>query len=382
MSDKTTKVMQLVRDLLARAEHPNTPAPEQELCFQRAHKLMLQHAIDEAALRSSQTTQERRKPVVREWGWMDKGSEYSAYLRSMLDGIVRTNRCEAVIGTPDWKSVTLVGFSEDADWCEMLYTSVYYSFLRSLFPKWNKELTIENNIYVFKKAGYKWQDIWNVMVSDHYGIRDLHITKHSYIGPEEYYTEELGLPVPPTKKGMDWMFRQYRKHARSIGDTQHVKTQRFDAYRLSFAEAYAATINARLEAMRETNAEAAAETSNLPALRAIEEDVNEALWDKFPSMHPDAVAERRRAQRERMERERIEREEMLMEMTPAQRNKFFEEEQKEERRRSREYDSWYRRNYKSLSRDSHGAQQGEAAAQQVNLTRSSSVTSTSRKELD
>lgn len=372
-----TSTLETVRRLMARAEHPNTPEAERELCFSRANKLMLQHAIDEHEIRAAQSESERRKPVVETWSWMDSNSEYSSYFRTMLMSVAKSARCEIYIGTDNSAyEVVTVGFKDDVAWMQTLYTNIYYTFMRFLYPKWDKEETLESNVYRFKKAGYKWIDIWNQMVEHHYGIKDLYITKDAYIGPEEYYTEELGLPIPPTKKGMDWLFRQYRKHARLIGDTEHVKTQRFLAYRLTFAQSFTDTISERLYRMIEENNK----HSNLPALVAISNEVKSEFYKQFPDESPEAIAERRRQAKEARERWERERMEKLESMTPAQRNRFLEEEERERRRSIRESERYWKRH--TIESDSHGARMGSKAAETVNLSRSSQVSNQQRKGIE
>src|SRR5262245_6156970 len=66
MTSADARILDRVRKLLAKAEHPSTPPAEAEAMSAKAAELMARHAIDEALLdeaRSDRSTPERR--IVR-----------------------------------------------------------------------------------------------------------------------------------------------------------------------------------------------------------------------------------------------------------------------------------------------------------------------------
>ena len=93
MSDDK-KLMETVRLLLARAEHPNTPPEEADTALRRANALMARHAIDEALVRATQTARERRAPVVEKWNWASAHEDYDRRNRADSSGL-RAGRAAA-----------------------------------------------------------------------------------------------------------------------------------------------------------------------------------------------------------------------------------------------------------------------------------------------
>lgn len=352
------KIMDRVAALLARAEHPNTPEAERELCFERANVLMAKHALDEAVIRSQQSASERRKPVSETWKWLETYSPYASYLRTVLTEIARTNRCRVSIHPGNY-TVTVVGFSEDVSWTQMLYMNSYFAFLKALFPKWDETLGYDENVYNFKKAGHKWSEINHIA------------RQHGHPDHEDRSTGRI--------KGA--VIAAYKRHAKKIGDEQQITTQRHEAYRDTFAHYFVMRIGQRLEKMREENQRVA--DSAPGAMLALRDDVDAMFYELFPSLHPDEVRrrieEQYRIDREAAEREARERQEMLNAMTPKQRTDFLEKEERQRRREAAASDRYWRSQTVSADRD--GAAAGMRAADSVDLSRSTSVSKTDRKEI-
>ncbi|HMC69102.1 MAG TPA: DUF2786 domain-containing protein, partial [Mycobacteriales bacterium] len=67
MPDVDDRILERVRKLLARAEHPTTPAAEAEACSEKAATLMSRYVIDQAMLDAAggRSRGARPAPVVR-----------------------------------------------------------------------------------------------------------------------------------------------------------------------------------------------------------------------------------------------------------------------------------------------------------------------------
>ena len=363
------KILEQVQALLARAEHPNTPEPERELCFERANKLITRHALDEAIIRSRQTAEERRRPVTEKFRWMEKASSFAPYLRTILSEICETNRCRAIIH-PATYEVTVVGFKEDVSWVQMLYMNCYFTFLSKMFPKWNDELGYDENVYNFKIAGYKWPAINDTAVK--HGHEDHSRSKWNY--ETHKYDYSIGGAV----------IAAYKRHAKKVGDTNRVQTQRHSAYRMSFAEAFARRVSSRLEQMRE---EAARMSESAPGMMlAIRNDVDDMFYELFPNMNPEEMerirSERERAMREAQEREERERQEMLDAMTEKQRAAFLEKEERQRRREAASNERYWREYDRRNRIDSDGSRAGSSAADTVRLTRDAGIDSDEKKGIE
>jgi hypothetical protein len=376
------KVLELVRNLLARAEHPNTPAPEAELCQKQADKLMFKHAIEEAFLRATQTEKERKTPVKKEFQMVSEGTmEFWPEMRTVLGEVAYANRCRAVVSHYAGGQITLVGFREDVEWTEMLFTSIYFSFVRQINPKWDKSLDYAANVYNFKVAGYKWSEINQIAV--HNGEETAEMLREGRVWNRETMRYEDGLVG--TGKISGKMITAYKRHAKEIGDDNLVSSQNHDAYRRQFTSAFCNQINRRL---RDLAAEQEKEADSIPgaalALVDSRKVVNEEFYNMFPQFRPESEEERlarEEAQKIQAENERRVREEMLAGMTEKQRYAFLEKEQAAERRRAQRDRRYWEKN--SVRYDSSANRRGSSAAANVDLRKPGHKvdTTTTRKEI-
>jgi hypothetical protein len=122
MRELDHKVLDRVRKLLAKAEHPGTPVEEAQAFSAKASELMAAYAIDQALVDATQPT--AATPIVRE---IQVDAPYALPRAVLLDRVGRAHRVRTVIG-PDAGSgrrrCTLVGFPVDLDIVELLFTSL------------------------------------------------------------------------------------------------------------------------------------------------------------------------------------------------------------------------------------------------------------------
>lgn len=376
MADTEEKLLDRVRVLLERAEHPNTPAPEADLCRSRANRLMIKNAIDEALVWAAASEKDRKKPVHVIIPIAYGDSSLQPYLRSLVVAAARYNRCAAARTTD---AMHVFGFQEDAAWAEMLYMQAYTTLVTRLHPTWDESLGYEANIYNFKVAGGKWRDI-NDMAMRH-GHPDARAMKM-----EATWSSEKGWhnALLPQEGKYGKLFSAYRRHAKAIGDTEPVSTQKFEAYRLQYLEGFVRQFNVRL---RKAEAESQAEVASSGAeivLRDARVEVWEAMYETFPSLRPLSEEEVARQQEEmdaiRRQAE-AERAAFLAAMTEKQRSAFLEKEQREADRREQRWNREYMRQQERMHETS-GANRGRAAANSVNINRhSGSVGDANKKGL-
>jgi hypothetical protein len=122
MADVDDRMLERVRKLLARAEHPSTPLAEAEACSEKAAELMSRHLIDEAMLDAERLV--RSAPVVRA---ITVDAPYALAKAVLVDAVARAFRvCVAIGGELDsgGKRCTLVGFEADIAMTELLVTSL------------------------------------------------------------------------------------------------------------------------------------------------------------------------------------------------------------------------------------------------------------------
>lgn len=382
-----TSPMETVRKLLALAEHPTTPPDEAEAAMRQAARMMARHQIDEALARMSMSEGERRKPVREDWTWASNYTEFGAHLRSMLSEIARVNRCAIHIGLGAPYPVTVVGMRDDVDWVQQLYTTCYLTFIGRVNPSWDRSRSVEANIYALKVAGHKWLDIWRQMAHHGYGVEQVPLVSYRNVtwGDREA-ARAAGVPCDAPirdSRGIPadhhWLARAYRRHAKELGDTNILKTQRHGAYRRSFAEGFADEIQHRLW-MMERDAREEAKTTGTGTELALADswaEVQDAFYREFPDRHPDAVRERsvlRAQETDQLRRaEREARDLKLAMMTDKQRADFLEKEQRKIRRDRESNDKYWERQEYANRTESSGYHAGRSSAKDVALSRSRPV---------
>lgn len=351
------KILERVRLLLARAEHPNTPAPEAELCLDRANKLIAKHAIEEAMLEMSMSQDEKRRPdKIEVHVGHDSAGEFWPQMRSILEAAAVANRCRVVIPAYLSKPIEVYGFHEDLRWTEMLFTVILTDFVQQVNPRWSYDKGYDENVYNFKVAGYKWADIDRIAVE--------HGAPTAAIMQEETQWWKAGQPtvMRPTGKYRGTLISAYKRHAKLVGDHLLVKTTSFESYREQFTQAYTNRMLARFDRMIRSNKETENETTGA-ALALVDRSkiIDEEIWKDHPHLHPDEIAARMEKRRLERERELQERREMLDAMDEKERAAFLE---KEERKRRRNQGR-----VRYVAYQSAAANRGSVAAERVDLSR-------------
>lgn len=376
------KILDRVAKLLALAEHPNTPAPEAEIALLQANRLIAKHAIEEAVLRQHQTVGERRALVRRDIN-LGGGHTFRPYLRTVLGYAAETNRVSvATLG----ETASMFGADEDVAWVDMLFNMIKLQFLSKINPTWDKSKSYDENVYTFKVAGYKWAQINAEAIKNNERDARKWVEQRVYVGVGEdavvphYYPEgrivrmddEYGLGYAiietPENKLSGILIAAYKRWAKAVGDDAPVSTQDFRSYRLSYAEAFRATMRSRFVQMMK---DAEEERDTIPgaalALRDLKVDADQAMYDAFPNLSPEEVKKRRQEEYERQQREAAERQAKLDAMTDKQREKFLEAEERERRRNQKYWDAYQDRN--AIRHDAGARRRGERAAESVDLSR-------------
>lgn len=121
MTSIDPKLLERVRKLLAKAEHPATPAPEAEAFSAKAAALMADYAIDQALVEAGSA--DRAEPVVRQ---LTVEPPYALPRAVLLDRVARAHRVRVVVGpeTDGGRLCTLVGFPVDLGVVEVMFTSL------------------------------------------------------------------------------------------------------------------------------------------------------------------------------------------------------------------------------------------------------------------
>lgn len=377
------KILDRVAKLLAIAEHPNTPGPEADVALMQANKLIAKHAIEEALIRQHQTVGERRALVNRQIV-VGAGSGFSSTLRTVLHYAADANRVSVAFLSTG--SAVLFGADEDVAWVEMLFSMIKLQFLLKIDPKWDASKSYDENVYNLKVAGTSWKDINAESVK--HGSRDARKWTQTagYLDrdtEEPYYQREyrnvqvtrrneesgsvFGTWEAPEDKLSGILIAAYKRWAANVGDDSPVTTQNPRAYKRSYADAFSSRMAMRFLDMKKENE---AEMDTIPgaalAIRDLKAEADQAMWDMFPDLSPEARERRRQAAYEQQQREDAEYQAKLDAMTPKQREAFLE---KEERQRRRQNEAYWRSLEKGPRADMGARRRGESAANSVDLSR-------------
>jgi len=124
------RTLHKVRSLLAKAEATTYPN-EAEAFTAKAHELMAKHAIEHALLEGGDRAGE---PTVLR---LMMENPYSRGKFTVLSAVARSNRCETVLrmGGADDKTATVVGFPQDLEIVELLYTSLLLQATKAMMAR-------------------------------------------------------------------------------------------------------------------------------------------------------------------------------------------------------------------------------------------------------
>jgi hypothetical protein len=355
------RIIDRVAQMLAIAEHPNTPPHEAEVALRQANSLMLKHAIDMATARMSQSPADRSAPTRLRIQISGGAAGFGPMLSTIAYFVGLANRCETVI-LGMGQATEVFGTADDCAWVEMLYTQIHMEFLGRISPKWDPARDYDANVYVHKVAGYKWNDINNLSVAAG--------------GPD------ARVWVNGKAKIAGSMISAYKREAKKRGDEVLVTTQSFGAYREQFAQAFQATMIRRLQDQALENESSA---DSIPgaavALADSAEAIRRAMWDAYPSLHPDFQKEQRieLARQRRIDAETAaeERARTLDAMTPAQRRLFLEKEEREVRRKAKANDRYWRDMAGGM--DSTAQKLGASAANAIDISRKGGRVNTQKR---
>lgn len=156
--EKLAKVMKLINDLLARADHPNTPVAEADMSRERAEILMFRYKVEEASLDAESKAKMGIKPRKVEWTISTLGNEFATQYGSMAAYVVNHVGAYAVRGwgrgdNNGWNVYEVYGFESDLAYGEMLWNSIRIAFKSQLEPKLDPSLSEMENVYRMRNAG-------------------------------------------------------------------------------------------------------------------------------------------------------------------------------------------------------------------------------------
>jgi len=267
MSDQTAKLdsmMEKVRNLLARADHPNTPPAEADTARAMAERIRVKYAIEEDALiKSGALAGEQYKPGVKNMPVCPWDSPYMQTYYSLAVYAAQHTGCRhhyssaynPETGTYDLVLV-MVGFEADLRFAEALYVSARIVFADRMEPKHDPNLSDEDNVYKMRSAGLERGRIGTLMGWGGEGTQ----------GPNK-------------------VTRVYKRACQARGEDAVVtgRSMNVKLFRETYADGFRNEFWRRL--YRARNA-AGTDAAGTLVLANRQDEVDEAFYERFPNLRP------------------------------------------------------------------------------------------------
>jgi len=260
-ADKRDRMLKLVQDLLAKAEHPLTGEAEAATYRAKAESIMVKYRIVEAQL-NADAPAPLTVPTLRSFPLFPVGSPYRV---SYLDMIGEILYHVGAKGALDFKkdesgawytTCEMVGYETDLRYAELLYTAARTYFAARMEPRINRLLSDAENVYNLRSAGVERIKIADMMRWGRTGSATAKVTR--------LYKAEC------ERRGED---------PKLTGRSVSVKT-----YREAFAFQFPQTLSSRLYAAR--NAAAQDYSAGAIVLAGRSDRVEEEFYRRFPQLRP------------------------------------------------------------------------------------------------
>lgn len=282
MSDKTAKMLERVRALLAKAA--STTFPEEADAFRaKADEIMSAYAIDQWMVDEAQAGRDARpvpeKRLVNFDWW--RGNPFRDQLWWMFSAVGRHCRCRVVVGKVDYSDmrIPVIGLGSDLDWFDLLFTNLMIAMIQKVDPQPVAAVSVNENMAMMREAGLPWVDGINRLVAA--GIVDGELAD----GEWRYHDDKR---AHFSKAVYERTIRGYRAWCKKTGHPQSLVNQK--TFRRNFADGFAAEVTDRLYRMRresERAYDADHETGSMAlAVRDIREVINEFLYNEYPDLRP------------------------------------------------------------------------------------------------
>lgn len=270
---KVGDMLRKVQALLARADHPNTPAPEAESCRTKAEEIMFNYRIDEAMLALAGAQGTELIPQWRQFDVCNLNSEYAFDYRMLLQFVIRHVGVQYVVksgvrrehynedGTFSHSTFVyeadVCGYESDLGIVELLFTAAAVAFQGKMEPKYNPELSDQVNAYLMRSAGMEgWRIAQAIYGKDDKSLR-------------------------PKVRAM------FKKEAEARGEDPTPllgKGNIMKDYRRSYAEGFVDTFGERLSRMRQ----ARGDNERGLVLQSRNERILEEFYAKYEERRPKA----------------------------------------------------------------------------------------------
>ncbi|ABD58646.1 hypothetical protein PLotp47 [Mycobacterium phage PLot] len=350
-------IINRVQKLLNLAMDQSATEDERKLAQERADALMAQHMIDQMDLKPEDPS--RSRVTSTKWEFFFE-FEFAVQLKDLLAAVVRHATCRATstrriakVGEPNMV-VTIVGTPENIAYAERLWMVVFTELTRNMFPKVDPNESFDRNVYNFVKAGFKWQEIHELLWRHKDDPRWMEFPLNDPYPPEKQSEYSWHAKVYGGDGGR--LKRAYTREVKRLGESSAHHTTRHGVYRRSYVQSYSSTISLRLHDMRSKSEDAVSDRDKFAlAVRSSQDEADAEFYRLFPQFDPENI----RKQREEMLRQEQIR---WQNMTPEERARAEKERLKREERARKHWEKTRDKSY-----DQAGWARGSAVAKKVNL---------------
>lgn len=289
MTEETnkSKILSRVRALLAKAD--SSGFDEEADAFRaKADELMTLYAIESFELAQKLDPNKRESPEVRNFEF-GADEDLSTTLYTSFYYLADLTRCK--MGVLYHQSAKVVGYSADLDYLDLLMTSVLTEIVRKMSPTVDRTKSYEENMYVIKAAGAKWQQVYELLLPafpERFSKVLTDLTPEDYDDLPEYLGKtyiRLGDDFYPRKLPHSVGVRftgEYKKHCEKF-DLSRIMVSP-SVYRRSFLTGFTTTLRERIHELKKAQ-QKATEGHGL-VLASRDGDLNETLWENFPNLRP------------------------------------------------------------------------------------------------
>lgn len=264
---KLDDIIRKVRGLLARADHPNTPEGEADLCRAKAEQFMADYRIEESHLIEEGGALSAVVPVARTVPVCPIDNEFRQVYNDLavscgyhVGARMVTSHDWDEVGTL-YKVLILVGYDSDLRYAEALYQSARVVFADRMEPKPQSGLSDDDNVYRMRSAG----------------MERIRVAKL------------MGWGEPGTGKGgAARVTSAYKRACRARGEDPVLTGKGVDvkAFREAYATAFITEFYSRLMRARDS-----VDTGGAELVLANRKDkVDEVFYNLYPQFRPDKVA--------------------------------------------------------------------------------------------
>lgn len=152
------KTMARIQKLLDKAASTDFNQ-ESKVFLQKADDLMMKYQIEEFELRKFDAkTGGEKIPEVRDVATFAQHPDLKGPVATMARMVASLNGL--IIAEWHHGKIKVCGWTEDIDYFEMTITNLILTLVRTMDPKYDPDLPLDENVYLMKSAGLNWTEIW------------------------------------------------------------------------------------------------------------------------------------------------------------------------------------------------------------------------------